>query len=177
MKLSSGDINQSEAPRHHSAASYIKAKLKCSFNSSLNQWNGISPIAARTQLWHTDITIDTIILLLSADAAQQARDGACWWRLGDLRELPAETRPLPHAPNLPGGGQDIPHQQQQVSQHQGPHPRQLPGGGGPLPQQKVRTRDWKVALINLKEDDFLSLFTTEQMWLCNISLFSCSTLV
>lgn len=74
----------------------------------------------------------------SADAAQQACDGASRRRLGDLRELPAETRPLPDAPDFQSGGQDISHQHQ-VPHHQGPEPRQLPGGGGPLPQQEGRT--------------------------------------
>lgn len=118
---------------------------------SLNQGNDISPLDRRAQqqplkalLWQADIRSDTIILFLSADAAQQARDGTRRWRLGDLWELPAETRPVPHAPNLPGGGQDVTHQQQ-VPQHQGPDAWQLPGGGSPLPQQKVKTWDWKVS--------------------------------
>ena len=44
---------------------------------------------------------------LPSDAEQQARDGAGGRGLGDLRELPAEARPMPHAPDLPGGGQDL----------------------------------------------------------------------
>lgn len=113
-------------------------------NQSLNQWNDFGPFegsAARFKLYSdSDIRRDNIILLPSADAAQQARDGARRWRLGDVWELPAETRPVSYAASVPGGGQAVPHQQQ-VPQHQGPEPRQLPGGGSPLPQQKVKTWD------------------------------------
>lgn len=85
-----------------------------------------------------DIRRDTSIPFPPTDAAQQTCDGACWRRLGDLRELPAQARPVPHAAVLAGGGQDVPRQQQPVPQHQRPEPRQLPGGGCALPQQKVR---------------------------------------
>lgn len=78
--------------------------------------------------------------LLPTDAAQQACDGARRRRLGDVRELPAQARPLPHAAVLTGGRQDVAgqQQQQQVCQRQRAESRQLPGGGRSLPQQKVR---------------------------------------
>lgn len=87
------------------------------------------------------------VTLYSADAAQQARDGARGWRLGDLWELPAQTRPLPHASVLTGGGKDVPRQQQQQQQqaprHQRAESRQLPGGGCTLPGQEVSSETQK----------------------------------
>lgn len=86
------------------------------------------------------------VTLYSADATQQARDGARGWRLGDLWELPTQTRPLPHASVLTGGGKDVPRQQQQQQQaprHQRAESRQLPGGGCTLPGQEVSSETQK----------------------------------
>lgn len=113
----------------------------------INQENDISGVeetdphrAQSFSLSHiTRIRRNSLIWFLFADAAQQTCDGACWWRLGDLRELPAQTRPMPRAPVLQGGRQVFSYQQQ-VSKYQRPEPWQLPGGGSTLPQQKMRRR-------------------------------------
>ena len=44
---------------------------------------------------------------------------------------------MPHAPDLPGGGQDLADLRRPDPHDQGRGARQLPGGGGSLPQQEV----------------------------------------
>lgn len=66
--------------------------------------------------------------------------------MGDLRELPAQARPLPHAPVLPGGGKDVPRRRQQAPHHQRHQPGRLPGGGCALPGQEVSAETVTVAM-------------------------------
>lgn len=70
-----------------------------------------------------------------ADAAQQARHGPCRGRLGDLRGVPAEARPVQDAADLQGGRQNLA-RARQGPRPQGHQPRQLPGGVRPLQSQE-----------------------------------------
>lgn len=70
-----------------------------------------------------------------SDAAQQTRDGSCWRRLGDFCKLPAEARPVPNAPDLPGRWENLSNPEQ-ISKHQGHQPRQLSGCFCPLQNQE-----------------------------------------
>lgn len=70
-----------------------------------------------------------------ADAAQQARHGPRGRRMGDVRGVFVETRPLPDAADLPCGRQNVP-RPEQISNPQGHEPRQLPGGLGQLQGQE-----------------------------------------
>lgn len=70
-----------------------------------------------------------------SDAAQQARDGSCWRRLGDLCRLFTEARPVQDAPDLPSGWENF-SGPEQVSKPQGHQSRQLSGGFCPLQNQE-----------------------------------------
>lgn len=69
------------------------------------------------------------------DAPQQARDGPCRRRMGDVCRILAETRPVPNVADLSGGWENIPNPEQ-VADHQGYESGQLLGCLCPLQDQE-----------------------------------------
>lgn len=76
-------------------------------------------------------------LFFFADAKRASRDGACWWRMGDLHGLPAEAWPLQRWRRV--GGQTWGQGFSGKSQTTQPEllTWQLHGGWRPFPWQKV----------------------------------------
>ncbi|CAI9590908.1 unnamed protein product [Staurois parvus] len=109
---------------------------------------------------------------LHQDASQQTRDGPRGRRLGNVRRLFAETRPVPDAADIPRRRQDLP-RPEQITDHQRHESRHLPGGLGALQVQEggeVRRRRRESPITTPKR--CRSRPATVRSVICVLSMFS-----